>query len=80
MKKQYLHLCAYPCDECAGPVIAGWLGVRENQISKETNLGQVRSGLHRLWSPANRGYRAGTAPSYDADGMGFGGQRSSYGC
>lgn len=41
MKKQYLHLCAYPCDACAGPVIAGWLGVRENQISKETNLGQV---------------------------------------
>jgi hypothetical protein len=41
LKKQYLHLSAYPCDACAGPVIAGWLGVRENQISKETNLGQV---------------------------------------
>jgi len=41
VKKQYLHLSAYPCDACAGPVVAGWLGVRENQISKETNIGQV---------------------------------------
>ena len=40
MEKEYLHL-SDPCDACAGPVIGGWLGVRENQISKETNLGQV---------------------------------------
>jgi hypothetical protein len=41
MKRQYLHLSAYPCDACAGPVIAGSLGVRENEISKETDIRQV---------------------------------------
>jgi hypothetical protein len=41
MKKQYLHLSAYPCDACAGPVIAGSLGVRENEISKEIDIRQV---------------------------------------
>ena len=41
MSKQYLHLSAYPCDACAGPVIAGSLGVRENEISKETDIRQV---------------------------------------
>jgi hypothetical protein len=43
MKKQYLHLSAYPCDNCASPVIAGWLAVRENEISKETDIRQVGS-------------------------------------
>lgn len=41
MKRQYLHLSAYSCDECTGPVIAGSLGVRENEISKETEIRQV---------------------------------------
>jgi hypothetical protein len=41
MRKQYLHLSAYPCDACAGPVVAGSLGVRENEISKETDIRQV---------------------------------------
>ena len=41
MKKQYLHLSAYHCDKCAGPVISGTLGVRENEISKETDVTQV---------------------------------------
>jgi len=41
MRKQYLHLSAYSCDQCAGPVIAGWLGVRENEISKESEIRQV---------------------------------------
>jgi hypothetical protein len=41
MRKQYLHLSAYACDACAGPVIAGALAVRENEISKETDLRQV---------------------------------------
>ncbi len=41
MKKQYLHLSAYTCDMCAGPVIAGSLGVRENEISKETEISLV---------------------------------------
>ncbi len=38
MKKQYLHLSAYPCDTCAAPVISGTLAVRENEISKETDV------------------------------------------
>lgn len=41
MRKQYLHLSAYPCDACGGPVIAGSLAVRENEISKETDIRQV---------------------------------------
>jgi len=41
MRKQYLHLSAYPCDACAGPVVAGYLAVRENEISKETDIRQV---------------------------------------
>jgi RNase P subunit RPR2 len=41
MKRQYLHLSAYVCDECAGPVIAGLTAVRENEISKEADLREV---------------------------------------
>ena len=41
MKRQYLHLSAYSCDQCAGPVVAGSLAVRENEISKETDVRQV---------------------------------------
>ena len=41
MRKQYLHLSAYSCDKCSGPVIAGSLAVRENEISKETDIRQV---------------------------------------
>jgi len=41
MKKQYLHLSAYPCDLCAGPVIAGFFSVRENEISKATEITQA---------------------------------------
>jgi hypothetical protein len=41
MKKQYLHLSAYTCAVCSGPVIAGSMGVRENEISKETELNAV---------------------------------------
>jgi hypothetical protein len=41
MKRQYLHLSAYPCDKCAGPVVAGSLAVRANEISKETDIRQV---------------------------------------
>ncbi|MGC2196493.1 MAG: hypothetical protein WA628_17600 [Terriglobales bacterium] len=38
MRKQYLHLSAYSCDGCGGPVVAGSLAVRENEISKETDI------------------------------------------
>jgi hypothetical protein len=41
MKKHYLHLSAYVCDECNGPVIAGSTAVRENEISKETGITPV---------------------------------------
>jgi hypothetical protein len=41
LRKQYLHLSAYACDLCAGPVIAGATAIRENEISKETNIRQV---------------------------------------
>jgi hypothetical protein len=41
MKKQYLHLSAYSCDQCAGPVVAGLIAVRENEISKETDIRKV---------------------------------------
>ena len=41
MRKQYLHLSAYSCDKCQGPVISGSFAVRENEISKETEIRQV---------------------------------------
>jgi hypothetical protein len=41
MRKQYLHLCVYPCDKCKGPVVSGSLAVRENEISRETEIRQV---------------------------------------
>jgi hypothetical protein len=41
MRKQYLHLSAYSCDKCTGPVVAGSLAIRENEISKETDIREV---------------------------------------
>jgi hypothetical protein len=41
MRKQYLHLSVYSCDKCSGPVVAGSLAVRENEISKETDIKPV---------------------------------------
>lgn len=41
MRTQYLHLSAYSCDKCNGPVISGSLAVRENEISRETDIRQV---------------------------------------
>jgi hypothetical protein len=41
MRKQYLHLSAFSCDKCKGPVVCGWLAVRESEISKETDIRQV---------------------------------------
>jgi hypothetical protein len=45
MRKQYLHLSAYPCDSCGGPVVAASTGVRENEISKETDIQTVGTPL-----------------------------------
>ena len=41
MKKQYLHLSVYVCNQCNGPAVAGSLAVRENEISKETEIRMV---------------------------------------
>ena len=61
MKRQYLHLSAYVCDECAGPVIAGSTAVRENEISKETDL-REGGAICLLRPSAKQGNRAGTDP------------------
>lgn len=45
MRKHYLHLSAYSCDTCAGPVIAGSIAVRENEISKETDIRSVGAAI-----------------------------------
>jgi hypothetical protein len=41
MAMQRLHLCAYPCEICGGPVVAASFGIRESQITRETirNIG-----------------------------------------
>jgi hypothetical protein len=38
MRKQYLHLSAYVCNQCNGLAVTGSLAVRENEISKETEI------------------------------------------
>jgi hypothetical protein len=37
-KKQYLHITAYACDKCKGPVVDGSLGVRDSVVSTETQV------------------------------------------
>jgi hypothetical protein len=37
-RRQYLHLTAYRCDQCRGPVVAGSLGTRETAIARETQI------------------------------------------
>jgi hypothetical protein len=37
----YLHLSAFPCEKCHGPVIAGSLGTRSDDISQETDLRKI---------------------------------------
>ena len=41
VKTKYLHISAYSCDKCEGPVIAGSFGTRETEITRETDLTQV---------------------------------------
>jgi hypothetical protein len=38
MKTTYLHISAYPCEQCDGPVIAGSFGTRETEIARESEL------------------------------------------
>jgi hypothetical protein len=37
----YLHLSAFPCEKCSGPVIVGLMGTRRDDISKETDIRKV---------------------------------------
>jgi len=41
MKRKYLHISAYICDKCGGPVIAGSFGTRETEISREDDFSQI---------------------------------------
>jgi hypothetical protein len=41
MKNYYLHLRAFVCDLCQGPVVSGSTAVREREIEKETEITQV---------------------------------------
>ena len=34
----YLHLMAFPCEKCKGPVVAGWTGTRQDDITQETDI------------------------------------------
>ena len=58
MRKQYLPFSAYSCDRCSGPVVAGSLAVRENEISKETDIRQVGAVCPVVWSSAIQNDRA----------------------
>jgi hypothetical protein len=37
----YLHLAAFPCAKCNGPVIVGSLGTRHDEIAKETEITEI---------------------------------------
>jgi hypothetical protein len=39
----HLHLVAFPCEKCNGPVILGWIGTREDDIIQ-------RDGYQGSWS------------------------------
>ena len=41
MERKYLHISAYPCDRCEGPVIAASFGTRETEITRESALTSV---------------------------------------
>ena len=38
MRRQCLHLSAHPCEKSKGPVVAGWIGLRETEVSKEVQV------------------------------------------
>lgn len=41
MRTQHLHLIAFRCNKCGGPVVSGSTTVRENEISRETEIREV---------------------------------------
>jgi hypothetical protein len=42
-RTQYLHLSAFPCEKCKGPVISASLGVRETELTKEVDIRNIRA-------------------------------------
>jgi len=64
MRKQYLHLSAYSCNRCSGPVVAGSLAVRENEISKETNIRQLGAICLSCGHRQSRGSEAGVTRDF----------------
>ena len=64
MKKQYLHLSVYSCDKCTGPVVAGSLAVRENEISKETDIRQVGAICLSCGHRQSKGTEAGVTRNF----------------
>ena len=59
MRTQYLHLSAFLCSECNGPVVSGSTAVRENEISRETDIQEVGAICLSCGQRPNRG----TTPS-----------------
>jgi hypothetical protein len=41
MRMQYLHLSVYPCEKCQGPVVAGSLGIRETEVTREIDIRNI---------------------------------------
>jgi hypothetical protein len=39
--RHYLHLSAFRCEKCNGPVIVGSLGTRHDDISQETDIRKI---------------------------------------
>jgi hypothetical protein len=64
MKRQYLHLSAHSCAKCIGPVVAGWLAVRENEISKETDIRQVGAICLSCGHRQSKGTEAGVTLNF----------------
>ena len=43
MRTHYLHLFAFTCIKCNGPVISGYVATRETDIQRESDIRQVGS-------------------------------------
>ena len=41
MRRHYLHLAAFDCAACNGPVISGSMATRETDIQRETGIKQI---------------------------------------
>ena len=43
MQRHYLHLAAFICEVCNGPVISGSFATRETEIERETDIQEIGS-------------------------------------